>query len=97
MSDAFVPTVFAPQGPLTLFTSAAVLEEGRRLVMTGELVVDLGALTAADSVALALILDWLRAARGAGHRLSLRKLPAGLASLAALYDIDTLLPLDSAA
>ena len=26
-----------------------------------------------------------------------RKLPAGLASLAALYDVDTLLPLDSAA
>jgi phospholipid transport system transporter-binding protein len=55
---------------------------------------DLGGVTAADSAALALILDWLRAARTAGQRIVLRNLPAGLVSLAALYDIDTLLPLE---
>jgi len=86
--------VFAPQGPLTMLSAAAVLEEGRRLASVAPLTVDLGAVTAADSAALALILDWLRAARAAGQRIVLRKLPAGLVSLAALYDIDTLLPLE---
>jgi phospholipid transport system transporter-binding protein len=92
MNDA--QAVFAPQGPLTMLSAAAVLEEGRRLASVAPLTVDLGAVTAADSAALALILDWLRAARAAGQRIALRKLPAGLVSLAALYDIDTLLPLE---
>ena len=35
--------------------------------------------------ALALLLDWMRCARTAGHALVVRNLPAGLASLAALY------------
>ncbi|HQV09575.1 MAG TPA: STAS domain-containing protein [Thauera sp.] len=46
--------------------------------------------------ALALLLDWMRCARAAGNRLAVRGLPAAMASLAALYDIDALLPLESA-
>ncbi|MDD3674430.1 NTP-binding protein [Thauera propionica] len=92
MSDA--QAVFAPQGPLTMLSAAALLAEGRRLAAEAPLTVDLGAVTAADSAALALILDWLRAARTSGQRIVLRNLPAGLVSLAALYDIDTLLPLE---
>ena len=96
MSDARA-AVFAPQGPLTMQSAAAALEEGRRLAKAGPLVVDLAAVPAADSAALALVLDWLRIAREAGHRITLRGLPPGLSSLAALYDIDTLLPLEPAA
>ena len=95
MSDA--GAMFAPQGPLTMHSAATVLEEGRRLVKAGPLVIDLSAVPAADSAALALILDWLRTAREAGHSVALRALPPGLASLAALYDIDGLLPLEQAA
>ena len=88
-------TVFAPTGALTMVSAPAVLEDGRRLARAGDLVVDLAAVTVADSAALALLLDWMRCARAAGNRLLVRSLPAAMASLAALYDIDALLPLES--
>ena len=81
------------EGALTMRSAPAVLESGRRRVAEGDLVVDFSAVTEADSAALALVLDWLRAARAAGHGLVLHALPAGLTSLAALYDVDALLPL----
>ena len=74
----------------------AVLEDGRRLARAGDMVVDFAGVTVADSAALALLLDWMRCARAAGNRLAVRGLPAAMASLAALYDIDALLPLESA-
>lgn len=92
MSSAEATGVFAPDGPLTMQTAPALLEEGRRLAAAGDLTVDFAAVGAADSAALALVLEWLRVARAAGHRLALRNAPAGLVSLAALYDLDTLLP-----
>jgi phospholipid transport system transporter-binding protein len=92
MSVAEASAVFAPEGPVTMQTAPALLEEGRRLAAAGDLTVDFAAVGAADSAALALLLAWLRASRSAGHRLALRNLPAGLLSLAALYDVDALLP-----
>ena len=89
-------TVFAPTGALTMVSAPAVLEDGRRLARAGDLVVDFAGVTVADSAALALLLDWMRCAREAGNRLAVRSLPAGMASLAALYDIDPLLPLEPA-
>ena len=86
-------TVFAPAGELTMVSAPAVLEDGRRLARAGDLVVDFAGVTVADSAALALLLDWMRCARAAGNRLTVRGLPAGMVSLSALYDIDTLLPL----
>lgn len=85
-------TVFAPAGELTMVSAPAVLEDGRRLARAGDLVVDFSAVTVADSAALALLLDWMRCARAAGNRLLVRGLPAGMASLAALYDLDPVLP-----
>lgn len=89
-------TVFAPAGELTMVSAPAVLEDGRRLARAGDVVVDFAGVTVADSAALALLLDWMRCARAAGNRLAVRGLPAAMASLAALYDIDALLPLESA-
>ena len=89
-------TVFAPAGELTMVSAPAVLEDGRRQARAGDLVVDFAGVTVADSAALALLLDWMRCAREAGNRLAVRSLPAGMASLAALYDIDALLPLEPA-
>ena len=89
-------TVFAPAGELTMVSAPAVLEDGRRLARAGDMVVDFAGVTVADSAALALLLDWMRCARAAGNRLAVRRLPAAMASLAALYDIDALLPLESA-
>ncbi len=42
---------------------------------------------------LALLLSWTRAARGAGRTLSIVGAPQALLSLAALYDVDAILPL----
>ena len=89
-------TVFAPAGELTMVSAPAVLEDGRRLARAGDMVVDFAGVTVADSAALALLLDWMRCARAAGNRLAVRGLPAAMASLAALYDIDPLLPLEGA-
>ena len=89
-------TVFAPAGELTMVSAPAVLEDGRRLARAGDMVVNFAGVTVADSAALALLLDWMRCARAAGNRLAVRGLPAAMASLAALYDIDALLPLESA-
>lgn len=86
--------VFAPAGELTMVSAPAVLEDGRRLARAGDLVVDFAGVTVADSAALALLLDWMRCARAAGNRLVVRNLPAAMASLAGLYDIDALLPLE---
>ena len=94
MSAAVLPQSFAPQGALTMFTCTEALAEGRRMALRGPLLVDLAAVTEADSAALALILDWVRAARGAGQTITVRNLPAGLVSLAALYGVDSLLPLE---
>ena len=89
-------TVFAPAGELTMVSAPAVLEDGRRLARAGDMVVDFAGVTVADSAGPALLLDWMRGARAAGTRLAVRGLPAAMASLAALYDIDALLPLESA-
>jgi phospholipid transport system transporter-binding protein len=96
MNEGDAANVLHLEGELTMCTAPAMLEMGRRRVAEGDLVVDFSAVTAADSTAIALLLDWLRTAHAAGHRLGLRALPVGLASLAALYDIDTLLPISEA-
>ncbi len=81
------------EGPLTLATVAPLGEAGRALVAAADRVVDLAAVTQVDSAALALLLSWTRAARGAGREFSITGAPAALVSLASLYDVDTILPL----
>ena len=89
--SAAASAVLRPDGPLTLATIARHLADGRARAAAGPLHVDLSAVTEADSAALALLLDWLRSARAAGHPFSVGGLPAGLRSLAALYGVDELL------
>jgi len=82
-------------GALTMSGVGRHLAEGRARAAAGDLDVDLSAVTEADSAALALLLDWRRTARAAGHTLTVSGLPAGLRSLAALYGVDALLPTGS--
>jgi len=77
------------EGPMTAATARALLEEGRP--GAGAWVVDLSAVTHADSSGLAVLLDWLRSARQAGGTLKFVALPESLQILARLYGIDTLL------
>jgi len=90
-----VTEVLRPEGPLTMATATAYVEAARAKVKAGDLTVDLSAVTAADSAALALLFDCRRGAASAGHRMSVVALPEGLRSLAALYGVDELLPAEA--
>lgn len=86
-------TVFSVDGPLTMRTAQAWRRRGREAIAAGARRVDFSAVTEADSAALAVLLDWRRLAAADGKGvLSLAGLPAGLASLAELYGIESLLP-----
>lgn len=88
------------EGSVTMHTVGALLETGRALCGDGQCAgtrsVDLSAVTAVDSAALALVLAWMRASRAAGRTLVLVGVPEPLRSLAALYDLGDLLPLGGA-
>src|SRR5690606_8496964 len=82
---------FRPQGALTMREASLHRAKGRELAAAGDCEVDLADVSDADSAALALLFDWQRVARAAGHRLTVHNLPSGLASLASLYGVDELL------
>ena len=84
-------------GPVTLANVAAVLEEGRRQIGEGVRVVDLSEVTELDSSLLAVLLAWLRDAKAKEHELAFARLPEGLQTIARLYGVDALLPLDATA
>lgn len=88
--------VFSPAGPLTLAGIGTTLEQGRRFAAEGGGVVDFAAVTDVDSVALALLFDWMRTARAAGHAITLQNASPSLASLADVYGVRELLPLEEA-
>jgi phospholipid transport system transporter-binding protein len=83
--------VLRPEGSITMATASSFVEAGRARAAAGDLVVDLSAVTEVDSAALALLFDWLRISRAAGWRMTVRSMPATLASLADLYGVDELL------
>lgn len=80
--------VFRLEGPLTVRSAQGWLQRGRAAIAAGASALDFSAVTEADSAALALVVEWQRAA---GRSLTLIGLPAGVASLAELYGIESLL------
>ena len=64
---------------------AAAIEQGRAAV------IDLSAVTGSDSSGLALLIEWLSVARGAGRTLRYENIPTQLHQLARLSDVDPLL------
>lgn len=82
-------------GAVTLGNVAQMLDEGRRHVEEGVRTVDLGEVTEMDSALLALLLAWLRAAKGRGHGLQFTRVPASLRTIAGLYGVDELIPIAS--
>lgn len=79
-------------GPVRLANVGRVLEEGRRHLGEGVRTVDLGEVTEMDSSLLAMLLVWLREARGRGREIGFANLPEGLRTIARLYGVDGLLP-----
>lgn len=80
---------YCVSGPLTFATVPAL---ARTPAPTGE--VDLGGVTHADSAGLALLLEWLVAARGSGWSLHYHHLPSQLAAIARVSGIAEVLDHD---
>jgi phospholipid transport system transporter-binding protein len=81
-------------GPVTLANVTGLLEEARAPLAEGVRAVDLGEVTELDSSLLAVLLAWLREAKGGGRELSFAHLPQDLVTLAQLYGVAQLLPQD---
>ncbi len=81
---------------LTVLNATAALERGLAAIRAGQTVFDLRHVLTVDSVAVAVMLAWQRAARQAGFSLELRNLPPALQSLTKLYGVCTLLFPDAA-
>jgi phospholipid transport system transporter-binding protein len=93
VSEVLSPVVnrFASGATLTHASANAALAAGLERIAAGAGAVDCAPLTQFDSSALAVFLAWQRAAQARGAALQILNLPAGLASLAQAYGVDTLL------
>lgn len=81
---------------LTVLNATAALERGLAAIRAGQKEFDLRHVLTVDSVAVAVMLAWQRAAREAGFSLGLRNLPPALQSLTKLYGVCNLLFPDAA-
>lgn len=79
--------------PMTLANAAALEEKGLALLPASSGVIELQGVDELDSSSLAVVFSWQRAAKAAGREVRIAHPPAGLLSLAALYDVADLLPL----
>ncbi len=77
-------------GALTIANAAASCEEAKPL-FSGDVVVDLAAVTEVDSAALSVLFEWQRAAQQNNSRISFLNLPESLKSLASLYGVTDLI------
>ncbi len=76
---------------LTFQNATATLKQGFAAISGGKTVFDLASVKAADSSAVAVLLEWKRHARKTGAELSYINLPDGLQSLISLYGVDEFL------
>jgi phospholipid transport system transporter-binding protein len=84
-------------GAVTLQNVTNVLAEGQAHIRAGASVIDLAAVTELDSSLLAAVLAWIREARQDRKALAVANMPKDLQTLAQLYGIENLLPVQSAA
>ena len=68
-----------------------LLEAGRGYCVANDVTLDFSGVDEVDSSALALILEYRRAAESAGKRVSVSNLPPSLESLAGLYGVTDLI------
>ena len=94
-ADAFVavsPGVYRVQAPLTFASVAALREDGLKLVYDAQtLTFELQAVPAVDSAGLALLVDWLAAAKSRSCALRYVGPSKTLISLARLSDVEKLI------
>ncbi len=80
-------------GPVTLDNVGALIAEGT--AFDGDrVIVDLAGVTRADSSGLSLLLEWTRRFSGSGRQIAFANLSDNLRSLADLYGVADLIPLE---
>jgi phospholipid transport system transporter-binding protein len=82
------------EGPLTFDSAKRARELGLEAIgaaADGALVIDCKGVTISDSAGLAVLLDWLAAARAKGRSLHFTHLPQGLAALGRISEVNELL------
>lgn len=84
-------------GDVNQLTVPALLPAGEALMAQADRVVNLSGVEAVDSSALAVLLAWMRAARGAGRQLRIVDAPEAFISLASLYGVSAILFPETAA
>jgi phospholipid transport system transporter-binding protein len=82
------------RGAVTLADVTRWREAGLQAIDRDGLTIDLAGVEDADSSALSLLLEWQRAAKARGFRISYSGLPDNLRSLAQVYGVLDLLALD---
>ncbi len=78
-------------GAVIIDSVRTLLEGGRGYCVANDVTLDFSGVDEVDSSALALILEYRRAAESAGKRVSVSNLPASLESLAGLYGVTDLI------
>jgi len=94
LAEAPSPGTLSAQGPLTFANARRACELGTALLAhaaAGRLEIDCHGITASDSAGLAVLLEWLSVAKRTGRSLRYVRLPAGLAALARISDVEELL------
>jgi phospholipid transport system transporter-binding protein len=82
----------AARGELGFATAAAALEAGLGLIgPQRDWTVDLSGITAGDSAGLAVLVEWVSAARARGATLRYEAVPAQILAVARISDLDGLL------
>ena len=83
--------MYQVKGAITVTAARAAFEAGLQAIADGHREFDLAQLAEVDSVAVATLLAWQRAAADKGSRLVFHHLPENLRTLAQLYNAGTLL------
>ena len=82
-------------GRLTMETVPGLYEAGLSHLSGGELLVDFSRVESVDSSAISMLLGWSRVAREQNCALRVTGLPEGLVSLAGLYGVADMLPVQA--
>ena len=87
---------FSVSGELNMQTVPAIsqMANGQLSGLSGEVSIDLSAVSRADSAGLALLIDWLRIAKRHRYKLAFRNLPEQLMQIAAVSELQDILPID---
>lgn len=84
---------FVLRGELSFDTVMGLSRRSAKLLwQTEEVVLDLGAVTRTDSAGLALLVEWIRAARRSKKTILFRNIPAQMMAVAEVVGLDSLLP-----